>query len=118
MVADADVDLVVSPHAADGDLTTLGRVLDRVAQQVGHDLRDSVRVALGDRTLRVEAGHDEMTRARRPGPVDGVVEQAVDINCLPVKRQPAGLDAVHVEHVGDHPVESLRFLVDVCGVAL
>ena len=35
-----------------------------------------------------------------------------------MKREPPSLDAVEVEHVIDHAIESLRLLVDVRGVGL
>ena len=117
VVADADVDLSTVHGACDHDLPAVGRVLDRVAEQVGDHLRDAVRVALDHRPA-LGVADDDVTGARGACAVGGVFEQRGQVRLLQVQRQPAGLDAVQVEHVVDHAVETVGVLVDVAGVAL
>ena len=85
MVADADFDLTVMDEARDRDLPALWRVLDRVAQQVGHHLGDAIGIALHGRPA-VELEHHEVPRARGPGSVGGVLHQLIDVHRLQVKR--------------------------------
>ena len=40
------------------------------------------------------------------------LDQVVELEGLDLGAQAAGLDAAHVEEVGDQPVEALRLLVD------
>src|SRR5438445_11351128 len=46
---------------------------------------------------------------------DSLADQLVDVERLQVEPELAGLQPVEVEHLGDHPVQSLGFVVDLTG---
>src|SRR2546430_3815407 len=59
-----------------------------------------------------------MLRAGYGRSADGLADQLVDVERLQVEPELAGLQPVEVEHLGDHPVQSLGLVVDLTGERL
>src|SRR5438445_623795 len=115
VVLHADLHCAVFGPAGDQDLAALWRVLDRVRQEVGHDLRQPVGVAFDPRQPGVEASDDLVPGGRHPRPFNGLGENAIQVHRFHVHSHATGLDTVEVEHLRDHPIETQGIRVDVTG---
>src|SRR5579859_1858768 len=99
-----------------GHHSSLGRVLDRVVDQVAHDLDEAIAVPGHDRQPGVQVGleFDRGGRWRRPR--NDLGENVVDVDVGGAYRHPSVFHAVEVEHVADQPVDTIGVVEDVPAV--
>src|SRR6266852_3066650 len=95
----------------------IGRVLDRIVDEVAQDLDETVAISVDDREARIEIGLevDDHGRRRR-GPGHDVGEHLVDVDLGQADAHPARLHAVEVEHVADQAVDPVRVIEYVAAV--
>src|SRR4029077_2827447 len=118
VIANSDIHLSVSDVGTDDHLSAFGRVLDRIGQQVADHLDQSVGVGVDDGEGLVELSAERVTVTGSPGTVDDHAYQRVHIDRLRLDVDLSRLHPVEVQHLVDHPVQSLGIVEDVARQAL
>ena len=118
VVLHRNLDRTVACLAHDLDLAAVGRILDRVAEQVGNHLDQSVCISAHEREREIEVRDEVMPLGCNLCALDRVFEDAVQVDRTQLEVDLARLHAVQVEHLSDHPIQPHGVAVDVTGEPL
>src|SRR5262249_39268571 len=111
-VLDADTDDAVLAHALDADDSPLGRVLDRVREQVRNHLREPVRVAVHRQRRRRQRDVEQVLGALAREEVGLLADDGAHVDEVPRDRELPLLEALHVEEVVDERSEAPGLCLD------
>ena len=113
VVGDRDDDRAVQLPHVDVDRGAGRRVLDRVVDQVAHDLAEPPGVAADERNLADHRVQRHLVLADG-GRRDRVADERGEIDVREAVRERPGLDPRRVEHVADQGREPRRLVADQC----
>ena len=112
LVRDGDGDVHVLHRCAHSDGGLIGRILGRVGEKVGQDLRQALSIRPDPGQVRREVDLDAVPRAAAQERLSCLVHQGRQIRGYGCDRQRARLDPRHVEKVADQAPHVIGLLVD------